>query len=212
MSTVPEDVLVSTRAALHGLAELVMAGPQHRASGTIRLRVAPGAVETVAQPALRLTAESLSGPGGEVSLAGPTTPRAIGGAVGVVPGEPQGLYGDHAPVGLDDTVVVDHEAAIALLDWFAVGAAALLEFASEAKAVLWPEHFDLAITLDEVNYGISPGDGYSAQPYAYVGPWRPVADPFFDAPFGAVRHWDAVPDVASLVAFLAEGRRRAGRA
>ena len=39
------------------------------------------------------------------------------------------------------------------------------------QPVLWPEHFDLAIDVDEVNYGVSPGDGYHGAPYAYVGPW-----------------------------------------
>ena len=36
------QVLVATRRSLHGVAELVIAGPQHRATGTIRLRVTPG--------------------------------------------------------------------------------------------------------------------------------------------------------------------------
>ena len=39
--------------------------------------------------------------------------------------------------------------------------------------VLWPEHFDVGITLDKVNYGVSPGDDDIPEPYAYVGPWTP---------------------------------------
>ncbi|GLW96468.1 hypothetical protein [Microtetraspora sp. NBRC 16547] len=34
--------LVLTRQSLHGVAELVLAGPQYRQSGTIRLRAVPG--------------------------------------------------------------------------------------------------------------------------------------------------------------------------
>jgi hypothetical protein len=36
--------------------------------------------------------------------------------------------------------------------------------------VLWPEHFDIGITIDAVNYGASRGDDHIAEPYAYVGP------------------------------------------
>ena len=65
---------------------------------------------------------------------------------------------------------------------------------------------------DGVGYGISPGDGFSAHPYAYVGLPGPVDDPFFDAPFGALRTWSQVPDAASVAAFFAEGRQRAAAA
>ena len=41
-------------------------------------------------------------------------------------------------------------------------------------ALLRPEHFDVAATEDEVNYGVSAGDGLHDTPYAYVGPWTPV--------------------------------------
>ena len=37
-----------TRRSLHGVAELLLAGPQHRAHGTIRLRVTPGGFGGVA--------------------------------------------------------------------------------------------------------------------------------------------------------------------
>jgi hypothetical protein len=53
--------------------------------------------------------------------------------------------------------------------------------------VLWPEHFDVAVTLDEVNYGVSLGDGYLPEPYAYVGPWQPRTGEFWNAPFGAAK-------------------------
>jgi hypothetical protein len=69
-----------------------------------------------------------------------------------------------------EALAVDPEAAARLADWYALGAAVLGEFA-DATATLWPEHFDIAIDLDQVNYGFSPGDEHHAEPYAYVGPW-----------------------------------------
>ena len=40
------------------------------------------------------------------------------------------------------------------------------------RRVLWPEHFDVGIDANEVNYGVSPGDASCPEPYAYVGPWH----------------------------------------
>jgi hypothetical protein len=70
--------------------------------------------------------------------------------------------------------------------WFAGSADVLDEFARlrglRAGAVLcWPHHFDIAtlVNLDEgrsenprsIGVGVSPGDEYYAQPYAYISPW-----------------------------------------
>ncbi len=211
VSSPSADDLRRTVVALHAVAEHVMSGPQHRDSGTIRLQVTPGAIETVAPPAVRLLGDRVVGPGGEVVLDGGRTLAEVGAAVGVTAGVPVDLYTDHAELGPDEPVAVSADAATVVLEWFAVGAAALVTFAPEETPVLWPEHFDLAVTVDGVNYGVSPGDGFSATPYAYVGPHSPVDDPFFDAPFGAVRTWDQVPDAASLAAFFTEGRQHARR-
>ncbi len=186
------ELLLSTRIGLHAVAEGVLAGPQHRTSGTIRLSVVPGAIETVAEPRLRLSAGSVSGPDGEASLLGATSQLAIGAGVGVQPGPPVGVYDDTSGVDVDDPLSLDADTAVALMDFFAVGAAGLLTFAPDERAVLWPEHFALAISVEEVTYGVSPGDGLSPVPYAYVGPFASVDDPFFDAPFGAVRTWEQV--------------------
>jgi len=51
------------------------------------------------------------------------------------------------------------------------------------RPVLWPEHFDIGITLDEVNYGVSPGDDMIGEPYAYVGPFRRREGAFWNQPF-----------------------------
>jgi hypothetical protein len=203
--------LRDTVTALHGVVEHVLAGPQHRTSGTIRLQVTPGAFATTAAPDVRVLADLVVGPDGEARLDGSRTVAQVGEAVGVEAGAPADLYTDHAQLGPDDPVRVDTGVATAVLEWFAVGAAALVTFAPHEQAVLWPEHFDLAVTVDGVNYGVSPGDGFSAVPYAYVGPHESVDDPFFDAPFGAVRTWERVPDSAGVVAFFTEGRDRATR-
>jgi hypothetical protein len=100
---------------------------------------------------------------------------------------------------------VDPDAASELFSAFRRGDAALRRLAPHATPVLWPEHFDVGIQLDEVNYGVSPGDHYVAEPYAYVGPWAPRTGEFWNAPFGAARPMRALPGEL-LDAFFAEGR------
>ena len=48
------------------------------------------------------------------------------------------------------------------------GHAALRVMAPRQTPILWPEHFDVAILLDDISYGASPGDTFRAAPYAYV--------------------------------------------
>ena len=83
------------------------------------------------------------------------------------------VYERREPLG------VDPEAAAALADWYAFGDQILRALGGEP--ILWPEHFDLAIELDEVNYGFSPGDEAHAEPYAYVGPFGPVVGELWNA-------------------------------
>jgi hypothetical protein len=75
--------------------------------------------------------------------------------------------------------------------------------------VLWPEHFDIAITLDQVNYGVSAGDEYLAEPCAYVGPWQPRQGLFWNAPFGAARPLAQLPDAEAIVQFFTDGQELA---
>jgi hypothetical protein len=74
--------------------------------------------------------------------------------------------------------------------------------------VLWPEHLDLGITLDEVNYGCSPGDVTLPEPCLYVGPHAgpPSQDDFWNAPFGAVATADRIRGVEDAVEFFRQGR------
>jgi hypothetical protein len=200
------DVLTRTRRSLHGVAEGVLAGPQYRESGTIRLRATGSGFATVKDPALAVDGTELVA-ASRIPLRG--TYRDLAAAAGVDWGPPEGLYHDHSGVEPDDEVAVDPAAAHVLADWFARGDAALRRVAEGATPVLWPEHFDLGVTVDEVNLGVSPGDTWSAEPYAYVGPWEPRQGDFWNAPFGAARPMSALPDVDALAAFFSEGHRLA---
>ena len=202
------DEIAVTRRAWHGVAEQLLAGPQYRRSGTIRLRVTPGGFGTIADPAVRVEGTELVTPAGTASLAG-TTIGQLAAESGLDAGPPAGLYTDGSGVRPDELLQVDPAAAKLLADALTLGDAALRRFAPSVTPVLWPEHFDLGISVDEVNYGVSLGDTYLAEPYAYVGPHQPRADPFFNAPFGAARALTELPEIQSLLAFFAEGRLKA---
>src|SRR4051794_16746832 len=195
--------LTRTRTALHGVAELLLAGPQYAASGTIRLRVVPGGIATVAAPELRLEGSELVGPDVRQPLAG--TYAEMAAAVGVTPRPLADVYRDRANVDLTDRIDVDAAALGVLVDALGRGDAALREFAPSEEPVLWPEHLDVAVTVDEVGFGVSTGDAQLPEPYAYVGPWSPRSGPFWNQPFGAARPLTELADVA---AFFAEGAAR----
>jgi hypothetical protein len=106
-----------------------------------------------------------------------------------------------------------------LARWFGGSADVLEEFASKLRGpraspvTCWPHHFDIAtlVKLEEgqpanarsIGIGVSPGDEYYAQPYAYISPWpRFDGEKLPDAPspghwhtegfFGAVATGDAI--------------------
>jgi len=203
---VDDETLATTRRSLHGVAELLIAGPQRRTHGTIRLEVIPGGFGGVRLP-LKVVGTTLHWDGGSAPLAG--TYRELAALAGVEAGAPANIYTDVTGIDPGETVEVDAAAAARLAQAWERGDAALKLFAPQTPAVLWPEHFDVGISVDEVNYGLSPGDGFHATPYAYVGPWKPRPGEFWNAPFGAVRAADELPDAAAVAEFFAEGRRRA---
>ena len=65
-----DEVYVDTRRQLRGVAESLIAGPQYRASGTIRLAVRPDGFAGVALP-LSVHGTELVWPDGAAPLAGP---------------------------------------------------------------------------------------------------------------------------------------------
>ena len=195
-----------TRRSLHGVAELLLAGPQHRATGRIDLSVVGGGFATVADPPLRVEGDELLTASARLPLTGRTYAE-VAAEAGIEGGEPAGVYTGGPGVRPDETITFEPDVLKALLQAFADGDRALREFAPDVTPVLWPEHFDVAITLDEVNYGVSPGDGYLEEPYAYVGPFAPKNGDFWNAPFGAARPMRELTDVAAVVQFFTTGRR-----
>jgi hypothetical protein len=198
------DEFGSTRRTLHGIAELLIAGPQYREHGTIRLKVTDGGISGVKLPVF-VGPESLSSDRGPIAYTGTFSELAF--RAGVAPGPPTGLYHDTSGVELDEVVAIDKAAAETILGWFATGHQALVTFAPDSEPVLWPEHFDLGITIDEVNYGVSPGDSGIGEPYAYIGPWKPRQGEFWNKSFGAARTMTELPTADAIAEFFAQGQR-----
>jgi|ERR1700722_3295053 len=205
------DELAVTRRSLHGVAELVLAGPQYRATGRLRLGVIPGGFATISlSPRLLVDGSLVAGADGVTAAISGRTPRAIGADLGVAIGRPEGLYADGSGVDPDETLALDPGQAGVIMGALERGHDALVAFAADESPVLWPEHFDVAIRVADVNFGVSPGDGFSAEPYAYVGvAAAPAGDGFWNAPFGAAVPLRELPDAAAVAVFFAEGRERA---
>jgi hypothetical protein len=201
--------LALARRSLHAVAELVLAGPQYRAAGKLRLRVVPGGFATVLTPELRVVGTGVVGAGGVAVPIDGHTARAIGAELGLTAGRPEGAYSDGAGVDPDETLALDPGQAEVITGAFARGHDALIAFAPAETPVLWPEHFDVAIQVADATFGVSPGDGFIEEPYAYVSVTRPPAgDAFWNAPFGAAVPLTELPDAAAVTAFFAEARGR----
>jgi hypothetical protein len=201
------DTYVSTRRQLRGVAESLIAGPQHRATGTIRLAVRADGFVGVELP--------LAVHGGEFSWLDGSAP--LSGRVGDLAeaadlqfGPPDGVYEITDPLAVDAVLNIDSAAAELVYRSLYAGGYALKQALPEGHPILWPEHFDVAITDDEVNYGVSAGDSYHALPYAYVGPWTLRTGPFWNAPFGAIQPLNPAHDVdqmaVDVAAFFERGR------
>jgi hypothetical protein len=211
---------VATRETWHRVAEHVLAAGQFAAAGTIRLRPVPGGLGTtvgIDGRQLTVTADGITVlEAGRRRSAPLTTLRQVAAFAGVQPGL-RGSYPPATPLDLDAPLPVDATAAERLARWYALGDTALRRFAAglgaPADPVLWPEHLDLAVTVDAVGYGVSPGDDAVPAPYLYVGPHEdaPSADDFWNAPFGAALTADRVPTVDAAVAFFEHGRALTGR-
>ena len=197
-----------TRRSLHGIAELVLAGPQYAESQSIQLRARPGGFGTESAPDLRVDGLELVTLSVRLPLSG--TFAGLAHAAGVEPRPLRDVYREGPGVADDDPIEVDPDAVAVILTAFSWGDAAMRAFAPDQAPVIWPEHFDIGISVDEVNYGVSPGDAHLSAPYAYVGPWSAREGEFWNAPFGAARPLAELPDVESLEAFFREGAERAG--
>jgi len=216
MTLTAPQALASTREAWHRVAEHVLAAGQYADAGTIRLRPYPGGIGTVRGVAGR----QLAVVGNELVVLEPdgtrrSTPLTTIGAAAAFAGVTPGLRGSYAPATSADPDVlltVDAAAARRLADWYALGDAALRRFAEvlgqPVEPVLWPEHLDVGIAVDAVNYGCSPGDDGIAEPYLYVGPHTgpPRRDDYWNTTFGAAVTGDRIRTTDDAVDFFQHGR------
>ncbi len=203
MSMSPE--LSTTRRALHAVAELLIAGPQYAAVGDIRLAARPGGFGGCVGP----TPSAVSG----TDLITPTGRFPLGGSVndlarrvGITPRALRDVYTGGPDFSLDEPTEVTASAAEVLLRAFTDGDTALRSLDPGQVPILWPEHFDIGISVAEVNYGVSPGDAVIGEPYAYVGPWQVPTGAFWNQPFGAARPLSELTSPQAILEFFLEGR------
>ncbi len=234
------DTIAISRHSLHRIAVHVVARSRVAASGRFSLRLTPGGFGTTdLAPDGRRVRVSASNLVVESDAPGEASARSIGingsslaqlaAFAGVDLSEPLDVGHDTPPVGdADAPIDFGAEGDGVVIAWFGLLAAildlVLAELPASAAATLprlWPEHFDVAIEAQahadrRVNLGGSPGDGFSNEPYLYIGPWtadRPGDAAFWNAPFGAFRTWsqlaaDPVDVVIAGAAFLLDGYRR----
>ena len=171
----------ATVAALHRVAEEIIA-PARKPDNEIALEATPGGFGTPVFEHAGLTQQ--------VRVEGAEFVRRVNGTERRLPLQTleatRLLVADLVPEGplSPEPLDVDPAAALHLGDWYAFGAAVLEDFADATATPirLWPEHFDIAIEMGEVNYGFSPGDEHHDEPYAYVGPWSAeVSGPLWNA-------------------------------
>jgi hypothetical protein len=205
-STGPDPATYAiTRRRLHGIGECLMAGPQRRAGGRITLRVTPGGFATTGAPAVRLDGTDLIvGERTRVAIAG--TFADLADALGVDFGAPPDSYPDGSEVSATDDASLDAALARLIQDWYLMADAALRVTAPRQTPILWPEHFDVAILLDDTSYGASPGDAFHPMPYAYVSSGDHDGSDFWNAPFGAIRGYDKMQSLDDLVTFWRAGQ------
>jgi len=227
MPTAPDlSTLGNTRLALQAVAEHVLAAALHAANGHIGLRRTVGGFGTPtftaagAERQLRVDGTDLVvATNGIEQRRALTTLQAAADLAGVDGGAPADVYTPSTPLDLDRPLGIDAAAAHRLADVYALADEALEELrsihATEDPAIvqLWPEHFDLATSIGEVDFGGSPGDAGHELPYLYVGPWtlpepEPEAGGFWNEPFGASLEVTADLTVAAALDFFRAGRSR----
>lgn len=176
-------------------------------SGEIALRVTDDGFATTAGPELRLAGNQIViGTGRWVPARG--TFADVAAALGVTFGRPDLGYPDGSGAVPDDVIILDPTHLHLLLTWFSRSAAALRLLAPDQQPILWPEHFDVAVVIDNHSYGSSPGDDTYPGPYAYVSTPAGDGSPFFNVSFGALRPAEELTSVEDLVVFWREGHAR----
>jgi hypothetical protein len=218
-SDVPEsNILLATAHSLHAVAEQVISADLYRHTGKIGLRVTPGGFGTPHFDAdgsdrrVRVDGIELVVEDGTAERRTPlTTIRAAADLVGIEPGAPD-VYTAVMPLDPSKPLDIDPGAASEIAEWLRLVDEALARLSADHTeesptiAQLWPEHFDLAITMGEANYGGSPPDDELSTPYLYVGPWKARTGDFWTEPFGASRLRRDGMTVDDAIAFFEDGR------
>ncbi len=216
----------ATRESLRTVACYVVAPARKARTGRIGLRPVGGGFGTPPfddGSRIVVRGDTIAWTPGRSAMLG--TIRDAGRFVGIELSDDPGVGHDLPPFAPDADLAVDSVASLVLGSWYVfgdqvierLGAASSAGTVSEAQ--LWPEHFDLAVTVEldtgaSVNVGFSPGDGFNADPYAYVGPHDTggLSGDYWNAPFGAFvsygRLSGAGDPVASALAFIDEGLDR----
>lgn len=225
LSSLP-DAFAATRESLRAVACYVISPARKARTGRIGLRPFGEGFGTPAfddGSRIVVRGDQLAFDPGDATTI--TTIRAGAAFVGVELSADPGVGHDLPPYAPDDELRVDRDASLALGGWYRFGQRVLEaltagrppETVSEAQ--LWPEHFDLAVTLElagatMVNVGFSPGDAFSVEPYVYVGPHDTsgLDDPYWNAPFGAFCSYAALASEDTALAFVTDGLARLGAA
>jgi hypothetical protein len=222
------DTLAATRLALQSVAEHVLSAARHAATGRIGLRPVPGgfchaglASEHGPRRIAVIGTELVIGDDRGPRRAPLTTVGAAAELAGITPGAPVEVYTPSTPLDPAAPLAVDAAAAAYLAGWFALVDAALTSLArgladdapatgssSVAEAQLWPEHFDLAVTV-RVNYGGSPGDeGHPRRTSTWDRTPRPRSTAGSERTARSSRPVTEVADAGAALAYLRDGHHR----
>ena len=121
-------------------------------------------------------------------------------------GAPSIGYRDGSGAHPADVVDLEPAAARLIIDWYVLSDVALRVLDPDQQPILWPEHFDVAILLDDRSHGLCSGDDFYPAPYAYISAHDHDEDQFWNVPFGALRDAGECGSSEDLVAFWREGR------
>jgi hypothetical protein len=223
------DGYATTRQSLQRLAVYVLSPARKAVTGRIGLQATPGGFGTPVfgdGEQLRVEGGVLVHQRGDTAEGAEITSLAtLAAFAGITLSEDPGVGSDIPSLGDPGAPLpFDRAAAEAVGQWYAFSTSVLEAFRDELNAAgrecstvqLWPEHFDLGCNVEGINFGCSPGDGYSAEPYVYVGPWKTdgLSGNFWNAPFGAALPYqdllraEGQPDAA--MAFLRRGATLVG--
>src|SRR3954451_23072877 len=106
----PRAVLDGSPGALHAVAELVLAGPQYRRSGKIRLQVTPGGFSTVTEPRVAVVGTDVVADGRTHPIAGSTC-ADLAAATGAQASGLEDVYHEGSDTTADEVLTLEPESA-----------------------------------------------------------------------------------------------------